>query len=496
MKILPESQINNFPILEEVLEELRLNIIDHLQYLADAKYLYSLTSDELKQKLGLLGLSSINIGRFISLDLESDIYRYISPEFYKMYRKLNQHRGNKMSMDYIFHSAGMLNTLVHSNDKYYNAINIFEDDGSFFDFSTYRDNQYPELGVGDGYIIVPYTSNKTQLLKQYLATNPIIFQFLPAGYTFIFFSDYRNSYNTGVLQYDNLLNYMDDHEVSGYIKPLYWEPYDEYEVEEEIIYPGKDSDSLYTHPVYYYDPFLFRDIGYPAYVNEYSLLEDDSLYILPYKEGSIVFHTLDEYLTYYTMLLYSSVVSEYNQGLESDLNNPLHYRDIWVGDTLMSYIMGENIESDIMDHVKGLKSIQYPSYSYASLYARGQSIASQYLLREQGMISKADSLIQEHKKEIISDRREMDAFKFNFTDEYSLWLISCEDPSDTSTVLQNVLGMDEFLADFIVNSIPARIEDCVDYDDAVNDYDDLRLSIQGILEVRDGDGTVIFTNAT
>ena len=499
MKILPDSQINNMPILEDVLEELRLNIIDHLQYIADAKYLYSLNSDELKQKLGLLGLTSINIGKFISLDLSQDIFRYISPEFYKMYRKLNQHRGNKMSMDYIFHSAGMMNTLVHSNDQYYNATNIFDDVGSFFDFNTFRDNQFPELEIGDGYIIVPYTSNKVQLLKQYLATNPIIFSFLPAGYTFIFLSDYRNSFDNGALQYDNVLNYLDTQEVVEYLKQLYWEPYNHYTAEEQIIYPNSEEEVTYTHDLYYYDPIYFRDAGYPLFINNYSRFEDDSLYILPYGDDLYTFNTLEEYLAYYTMLLMDSVLTDYEHGLEADLNNPLFYKDVWVGDHLVSYLLGENVESEYPDHVKGLKAIQNPSYSYASLYDRGQSLASQYLQREQGIISKTDVLIQEHKPEIISDRREMDLFKIVYTDEYSLWIIAAYDLSQASLLLQNVMGIDANLADLIVSNIPSLIQNSLDYDMAEFYFNQLVSSLTSndiIFEVRDNNDSVVLTNAS
>ena len=500
MKILPDSQINNLPILEDVLEELRLNIIDHLQYLADARYLYSLNSDELKQKLGLLGLTSINIGKFISLDLSQDIFQYISPEFYKMYRKLNQHRGNKMSMDYIFHSAGMMNTLVHSNDQYYNATNIFDDVGSFFDFNTFRDNQFPELEIGDGYIIVPYTSNKVQLLKQYLATNPIIFSFLPAGYTFIFLSDYRNSFDNGALQYDNVLNYLDNQEVLEYLKQLYWEPYEHYTAEEQIIYPNHPDDEVtYTHDLYYYDPIYFRDLGYPFFINNYSRFEDDSLYILPYGDDLYTFNTLEEYLAYYTMLLMDSVLTDYEHGLEADLNNPLFYKDVWVGDHLVSYLLGENVESEYPDHVKGLKAIQNPSYSYASLYGRGQSLASQYLQRENSIISKTDVLIQEHKPEIISDRREMDLFKIVFNDEYSLWLIAAYTPSQASLLLQNVMGIDANLADLIVSNMPSLIQNSLDYDVAEYYFNQLIQSLTSndiIFEVRDNNDSVVLTNAS
>lgn len=420
MKILPESQIYNLPILEEVLEELRLNILDALQYEYDALNLYSMSSKELKEKLGLLGLSSITVGNFISLQLDSDEFEYISPEFYKMYRKLNQHRGNKMSMDYVLHSAGMMNTLVHSNTEFYNGANLFSNTESFFDFSTFRDNQYPELGVGDGYIFVPYSSSKYQLLKNYLAKNPIIFHFLPAGYTFIFLSEYRTGYNCGVLQYDNLLSYLNS-------ATQYWEPYldygtdnpydDTYDVE-ELILSYTDEPWLYEHHIQYYNPFYWRDYGIMVRNVDYMRYTDDTLYRLPLiwndGEQTIVCKNLPEYLSYYNNTLMDNMMLLYFDGFESVLNNTLDYKDIWLGDYLIEYLMGSNVNSELPDHVKGLKALHTPTFSMLSMYERGMSWASQYALREDKVVAKYNDNKQIDKKNIISDREELDLFTITF----------------------------------------------------------------------------------
>lgn len=407
MKILPESQIENLPILEDVLEELRLNVIDGLQNISSALNLYSMNSKELKEKLGLLGLSNITIGKFMSISLESDEFEFISPEFYKMYRKLNQHRGNKMSIDYILHSGGMMNTLVHSNTEFYNGINIFSDVESFFDFSSFRDNQFPELGIGDGYIIVPYATSKFQLLKNYLAKNPIIFQFLPAGYTFVFLSEYRTGYNSGVLQYDNLLNTKD-------VDNGYWEEPSEYDVEEEIL--NRDGTSwLYTHHLKYYDPIYFRDFGNYTLEVDYPRYNNDSLYIVPQIHSGIIYKNLPQYLDNIYASIYAQMMNTYNnQGYEPVLNNMWDTPDIWRGDYLVGYFLGENIISEYYDHVKGLMAFNTPSYSYLSLFDRGQSLASQYALRESAIVSKYNDNIQIDKKNIISDREELDMFSITF----------------------------------------------------------------------------------
>lgn len=407
MKILPESQIENLPILEEVLEELRLNVIDGLQNINDALNLYSMNSKELKEKLNLLGLSNITVGKFMSISLESDEFEFISPEFYKMYRKLNQHRGNRMSIDYILHSGGMMNTLVHSNTEFYNGINVFSDSESFFDFSSFRDNQFPELGIGDGFIIVPYASSKFQLLKSYLAKNPIIFQFLPAGYTFVFLSEYRTGYNSGVLQYDNLLNTKD-------VDNNYWEEPSDYDVEEEIL--NRDGTSwMYTHHLRYYDPFYFRDFGNYALEVDYPRYNNDSLYIVPQIHSGVIYPNLSEYLDDVYASIYIQMMNAYtNQGYEPVLNNIWDTPDVWRGDYLVSYFLGENVISEYYDHVKGLMAFNTPSYSYLSLFDRGQSLASQYALRESAVVSKYNDNIQMDKKNIISDREELDMFSITF----------------------------------------------------------------------------------
>ena len=509
MKILPPSQIKNLPIMEDVLEELRLNVIDHIQQIAEALDLYSLDTANIKRKLNLLGLSNINIGKFIKLDLNSDEFEFISPEFYKMYRKLNQHRGNKMSMDYIFHSAGMMNTLVHSNTQSYSQSDIFGNTASFFEFNTYRDNQLPDLEIGDGYIIVPYSSNRLQTLKQYLAKNPIIFSFLPAGYTFIFLSEYRNGYDNGVHQYDNILDYRDNqtteyyytnpetgevevksfvyedpitHEIQfidePYQKPVYWEIFDQYHVDEDIQL-SDGSIFTYTHTVYYYDPFLWRDKGFRQLTIYYPRFTcDDLYYIIPkYIQDYGQFHNLDEYLNYYSSLLLADVLEKYKEGYEQDLNNTLFYKDIWLGDYLVSCLNGENRYPSYFDHVKGLQAIQAPTYSYASLYQRGESLASQYFQREEKIISTADTLIQEHKKEIISDRRELDLFKYFYSTDAIIRLDGFYDESVLRSILQSVFSFDTFAINYIIdrynNYGNATIRSGIDVTEAIQYFEDI-----------------------
>ena len=487
MKILPGSQITNLPILEDVLEEVRLNILDHIQVIGESLDLYSLSNQDLKNKLTLLGLENITIGKFISLNLSSDEFEFISPEFYKMYRKVNQHRGNKMSMDYIFHSAGMMNTLVHSNSQFYNQNDIFGDNSSFFEFNTYRDNEAPELEIGDGYIIVPYSSNRLQTLKEYLATNPIIFNFLPAGYTFIFLSDYQNSYGTGVLQYDNLLDYDCDNSIWC---EEYWDEETIYQVPEVLLTPHGE-EYTYNWEVPYYDPFLYKDTGKLHFVVDYPRYTSDSLYSIPVID-SLYYKNLDTYLAFYNGLLLQQVLEEYDSGEEANLNNSLKdYKDIWLGDYLLPSLNPELLVDSSL-HVWGLKSIQYPSYSYASLYNRGQSLASQYFLREEALSSCALSYPQVHKRDLISDRREMDLFKFNFLDDYAVWLINTEDAASTDEELMDILQITFAVAEYLTSSVPSLLKDCMDLEDATQLCSQLATADpDGIYVVKDANGNIV-----
>ena len=451
MKILPPSQLPNLPIIEQVLEEVRLNVLDHLFDLENVRDLFSLDSSALKQKVELLGLHNIQVGRYISLDLTSDEFQFISPQFYKMYRKVNQHRGNKMSMDYIFHSAGMMNTLLHSNTEFYSASSVFDTSTSFFDFNTFRDNQFPELGIGDGYIIVPYTSNKSQTLKSYLSKNPIIFQFLPAGYTFIFLSDYRNGNINGVLQYDNMLSYEDITNLAF----LYWEDFDSYPSEDVYILPD-GQEFTYSLTLYFYDPFLFRDKGLNHHALEYQRFQSDQvLYTLPITEDGIQYPTPQDLLLKDLFDLEQQVLEEYYQGYESNLNNTLMYRDIWLGDYLLPYLKGANRYIEGYDHVKGLIVPQSTSYSYASLYRRGESLASQYFQRKEKVVPTPPV----RKQEVISDRAELDVFKFHFFDEYSIHLVTYMDREQAITLIQTVFSVDHYTASFIVDGAPSIARD-------------------------------------
>lgn len=496
MNILPPSQINNLPILEEVLEELRLSVLENIYSIYDTLNLYSLSSDEIKKKLNLLGLISITIGKFIKINLNDKEFEYISPAFYKAYRRLNEHRGNKMSMDYILHSAGMMNILVHSNHDFYRG-DIFSDAANFFEFNTYRDNQFSDLDIGDGYIIVPYESNRSQVLKQYLAKNPIIFEFLPAGYTFIFLSDYRNNFNNGVHQYDNFLNLFDDtknikkdenpdhyinpdiHDivrnnhywedfdlgVKSYIKPRFWENMNDYDVEEVIILPD-GSEFTTTHHLHYYDPFLFRDKGIRANVIDYPRYTYDPTYDIPLnlnfpiirdqwpgwpdwsdetKYPSSYFNeNLQRYLEAYDKYLIQKIIHKWEHGLESDLNNTLKYRDVWLGDYLLSCKKGSNVYPEFYDHVKGLIAPQNASYSFASLYNRGETLASQYWQREEKIVSVLDHDIQINKKEIITDRKEVDLFKYTLTSDLYIRLDAFYDEGVLRNILQTVFSFDTF----------------------------------------------------
>ena len=411
MKIVAPSQINNYKLIEEVLEEVYLSIVERIQDIGDALDLYSLSSTEIIEKLDLLGFENMSIGHYLSLDISA--YNHISPLFYKVFRKLNQHRGNRQSLDYILHSGNLFNTLNSKNKV--NDSDLFSSKHSFFNFNSVRDNQIENMNIGDGYIIVPFTTNNEQKFKNFLAENPLIFNYLPAGYTFIFLSDYRNSFWNGVLQHDNLLSTKDEYNDWSSI-PLeqytFWELPTKFEVDEEIE-DKKSNLTMYKRTLYYYDPLktsetYFEDFGLGYSILFHPRFPNQSIY--DYSS----FHIYDGSVGYIDTLNRDKDNEAYNNYLnglgEAGLNNQLEYADVWQGDYLGYHLDGENVVPEIWDHVRGIKTIHPEGNTMFSMFLRGDSVYDRYKSRCLDIVARNDTNNGEPREEIISDYQYIDCF--------------------------------------------------------------------------------------
>lgn len=425
MKIIAPSQLNNYKILEEVLEEIYLNIVERIQEVGDALDLYSLSSSDILDKLGVLGFSNMSIGHYLSLNINDNYYKYVSPLFYKAFRKLNQHRGNKQSLDYILHSGNLFGTLSSLNNTYAQST-IFSGSTSFFDFNSFRDNQFEFSDVGDGYIIVPYVSNGGQKFKNFLAQNPLIFNYLPAGYTFIFLSDYRNAFFNAVFQHDNLLNTEDEYNDWSNIpleKDIFWELPTKFEVSEEIEYEdGKYK--FYKRGLYYYDPekaspTYFEDFGRNFTIILHSRFPNQSIY--NYSSFKDIYGGSIGYIDGLNEERDEEAYTNYLMGMsEAGINNQLRYSDIWQGDYLESSLENENVILETRDHVRGIKSIHSTENSFLSMFSRGESLYDRYKSRYLGIVAKNNSNDGIPKEEIISDYQYIDCFVSQYTAPHDL----------------------------------------------------------------------------
>lgn len=402
MFILPSSQRTSHKILESVLEELYLSLIDSIQTVGEAIDLYSYTNEDILAKLDMLGLNEFGVGNLMQLDISTYENSLLSPVFIENYRNLVRNRGNKIAIDYILHTGNLTNNSLRSTSGYLED-NIFEDNYTLSDFSSYRDNQLPFLDIEDGYIIVPYLAKTGQGLRTFLAKNPLVFEFLPAGYTFIFLSSLLTGYNCGVLHSGNLYNVLDENST---VRP-YWESYTAAEAANTIVEEIQLADDEfvdYTRVVPGYDDALFVDMGsvhkethYPRYPYKY-------LYDIPLLPWGIE-HEIERY----NNAKDDAAVDHYQDvGTYEDLNNALAYADRYVGGILLPTVPGQNHTISGTKHVWGIQSIFNMENSIFSMYKRGLTFFKLYTERRSEIVSMQPENYGMPKCEIITDYQFID----------------------------------------------------------------------------------------
>jgi hypothetical protein len=85
------------------------------------------------------------------------------------------------------------------------------------------------------------------------------------------------------------------------------------------------------------------------------------------------------------------------------------------------------------------------------LYNRGESLASQYFQREEKVVSVLDHDIQINKKEIITDRKEMDLFKYTLLSDKKIRLDAFYDEDVLRSVLRSVFSFDTYTINRILD---------------------------------------------
>lgn len=204
MKILPNYLIQYMPELEEAIEELRLSVLDHAYDLLKRLDIDELTTDEIRQKLDLYGISVDNM----STDWLPN------GRFYRLYPYIKHHRSRKNTIQAIAKSGGQFEGLW--SDTFNNK--------SEFEFKSIQVlRHYDILSDADGYFFVSGNTKKTASGKvkssvaQALTTDILINQALPAGYTYLYVpwprpvypGDVNYFYNVHMLEHDRL-HYADD----------------------------------------------------------------------------------------------------------------------------------------------------------------------------------------------------------------------------------------------------------------------------------------------
>ena len=208
MKILPDYLIQIMPDIEAAMEELRLSVMDHAYELLQRIDIDELSSSEIRQKLELFNLSVENM-------TESWLP---NGRFYRMYPSIKHYRTTYNAIQSIVRSGGQ-----------------FEGVWSY-DFNTHSEydcknlqllRHYSLMIPTDGYFYISGDASRdalgqvTSSTLTALSSDILLYQALPAGYTYLYIpwprphypSDSLYFYNVHMLTYDRLHYAQDCHDI-------------------------------------------------------------------------------------------------------------------------------------------------------------------------------------------------------------------------------------------------------------------------------------------
>ena len=199
MKILPDYIIQYLPVLEEVLEELRLSVLDHAYELLKRLDIDELSSDEIRQKLELYNIKIDNMTK-----------EWLpNGRFYRLYPSIKHHRTRQNTIKAIAKSGGQFeglwsNDFSNKTEYNFNKIQI----ARHYEFASDADGYFYVSGdtITDGRGTVISSAAKA------LSTDILINQSLPAGYTYLYIpwprpvypGDSGFFYSVHMLMYDRL----------------------------------------------------------------------------------------------------------------------------------------------------------------------------------------------------------------------------------------------------------------------------------------------------
>lgn len=354
MKVLPNILAEYMPILEFLMCELRVSTSEHIQELIDSINLYALKDDTLREKLSVLGMSVSNI--------TGDWHP--SPQLYKTYRRLIRNRSTQQAMDSVVRSGGLMNSLSGK----------LEDFADFAELKVLRDYENPSLFGQDGYLYL--LNGTTDNIKE----NMLIQQFLPAGYTFMYVSQYRPIYPNNPfsdhLTLNKLENY-DDHEL--------WYSY----ILDNALYSGTVYESVLNY----------------IYITEHYRMPNESVDELPIRPDLVKEGYVDHYEEYHKRFIDSINDCAYHIYDHTDKDVRLT-PPAWFYDYDFVFNQGVALHEVVHTrHIKGIDPLATPEWSYASLWIRNLTLRDLYTTRNEIIVPDNS---QEHKQDIIKDNVEID----------------------------------------------------------------------------------------
>lgn len=192
MRAMTEYLAEHLPIIELLIEELRLSIKDHARELVDSLQLYGMDADTVREKLDMLGM---DVG-------ELDETWVPSPQFYKLYRRIIRNRSTTGSVQTLVRTGGQLEASYRTVNEmsFYKHLNV------------YRDYQNPTVFGKDGYFYTVYDP------RYPVSSNALIRNALPAGYSLLFVTQFYGFEDSDVIHYDTIITNA----------PLYKDPYTEH----------------------------------------------------------------------------------------------------------------------------------------------------------------------------------------------------------------------------------------------------------------------------
>ena len=204
MNLLPDYLINYMPEIEEVIEELRLSVLDHAYEMLKALDIDELTSDEIRQKLEVYSATFDNMtGDWLP-----------NGRFYRVYPYIKHHRSRYNAIKAVIRSGGKFEGLW-SND--------FASKPEYNFNSIQLARHYDMRSDADGYFFISGNTTRNAngrvigSASMALSTDILINQTLPAGYTYLYVpwprpvypGDSGYFYNVHMLAFDRL-HYAED----------------------------------------------------------------------------------------------------------------------------------------------------------------------------------------------------------------------------------------------------------------------------------------------